>query len=61
MGRYLHARFKNETLCRAWLRSPGWRSQGRVMNYDRRKTLDELADHVEAALDMERIRELVTG
>ncbi len=60
-GCYLHARFENETLRRAWLRSPGWLSEGRMMNYDRRKALDESADHVEAALDMERIRELVTG
>ncbi len=36
-GCYLHALFENETPRRAWPRSPGWRSEGRVMNYDRRK------------------------
>ncbi len=58
-GCYLHALFENESLRRAWLRSLGWRGEGRVASYDRRKALDELADRVEAALDMERIVGLV--
>lgn len=57
-GCYLHALFENESLRRAWLRSLGWQYEGRPANYDRRKALDELADHVEAALDMKRIGSL---
>jgi adenosylcobyric acid synthase len=58
-GCYLHALFENESLRRAWLRSLGWQAGGRLAGYDRRKTLNELADHVEAALDMEKIMGLV--
>jgi cobyric acid synthase len=46
-------------LRRAWLRSLGWQNEGQPATYDRHQVLDELADHVEAALDMKRIGSLV--
>lgn len=58
-GCYLHALFENESLRRAWLRSLGWRNEGQPASYDRHRVLDELAHHVEAALDMEKIVGLV--
>jgi adenosylcobyric acid synthase len=58
-GCYLHGLFENESLRRAWLRSLGWQNDGQPATYDRHQVLDELADHVEAALDMKRIGSLV--
>ena len=58
-GCYLHGLFENESLRRAWLRSLGWQYEGQPATYDRRQMLNELADHVEAALDMKCIGSLV--
>ena len=54
-GCYLHGLFENERLRRAWLRLLGWQNDGQAAAYDRHDALNELADKVEAVLDMKRI------
>ncbi len=57
-GCYLHGLFQNTSLRRAWLHSLGWRgSTGANITLDAR--FDALADHVEAALNMAALAQIV--
>ena len=59
-GCYLHGLFHNVALRRAWLSSLGWRgAPGAASSHDVLAALDRLADHVEAAIDMERLEQIV--
>jgi adenosylcobyric acid synthase len=67
-GCYLHGLFANEAFRREWLNSlkdPS-RCEGNATSFPPRRgaatldaKLDELADHVEAALDMDRLNEII--
>ena len=54
-GSYLHGLFGNDTFRRAWLRSLGWQGDGSAQNYSLDRSFDHLADHIEAALDMDML------
>ena len=61
-GCYLHGLFENEPVRRAWLDSLAWNNGG-VAGATRglSAAIDRLADHVEAALDMDRLRAIIAG
>ncbi|MEM6283042.1 MAG: cobyric acid synthase, partial [Chloroflexota bacterium] len=57
-GCYLHGLFENENFRRAWLRSLGWQGDSNPQpSFSQR--VDRLADHVETALDMQRLLQIV--
>ena len=59
-GCYLHGLFENDILRWAWLKSLDWASTGSsdaALGF--MPAIDRLADHVEAALDMDRLRAIV--
>lgn len=59
-GCYLHGLFENDALRRAWLDSLDWNAAGTgdtARGFMR--AIDRLADHVEAALDMDRLRAMI--
>ncbi|MCD6553728.1 MAG: cobyric acid synthase [Anaerolineae bacterium] len=60
-GTYLHGIFDNPAFRRAWLRSLGWRGEGpgETLAAMREREYDRLADHVQAHLDMARLREII--
>jgi adenosylcobyric acid synthase len=59
-GSYLHGIFENAGLRRAWLRSLGWRGEASSALPSFETALDELADAMEAALDMEYLDRLIS-
>jgi adenosylcobyric acid synthase len=58
-GCYIHGIFENCDLRRAWLKSLGWRPQAGGADVDIQVALDELADAMEAALDMTYLYDLL--
>lgn len=62
-GCYLHGLFENEALRRAWLAELGWRpSHGRAPSVvGQEVAFDRLADAVETALDMKRLKDVIWG
>ncbi|MEL7233699.1 MAG: cobyric acid synthase CobQ, partial [Chloroflexota bacterium] len=58
-GCYLHGLFENEAFRRAWLHSLGWKGSNTPQPTFAQR-IDRLADHVEAALNMERLMQ-ITG
>jgi adenosylcobyric acid synthase len=58
-GCYLHGLFESRDLRRAWLTSLGWHSRAGGAEVGIQEAFDELADAIEAALDMEFISGLV--
>lgn len=60
-GCYLHGLFENAPLRRAWLESLGWlaASEGEPVGARLEESFDHLAEVMESALDMERLRRLV--
>jgi adenosylcobyric acid synthase len=62
-GCYLHGLFANEALRRSWLASLGWRGAASAAGAspDFRTMLDNLAAHVEAHMDMQRLQTIIWG
>lgn len=62
-GCYLHGLFENSALRQAWLSELGWRGHdGRASPpVDRAAAFDDLADAVEATLDMQELERIVWG
>lgn len=60
-GCYLHGIFANDAFRHAWLESLGWQGQGAAQQQEFERSLEALADAVEAALDMELLDEIVWG
>ncbi len=60
-GCYIHGLFANASLRRAWLADLGWRGAGDALpsTTDLQTALDQLADHVEASLDMQRLEAII--
>ncbi len=60
-GCYLHGLFENPTFRRAWLASLGWDSDPTGGNSEDwfSNALDDLADQVENAIDMEKLEEIL--
>lgn len=58
-GSYLHGIFENARLRRAWLRSLGWRGEALSALPSFETAVDELADAMEAALDMDYLDRLI--
>jgi adenosylcobyric acid synthase len=59
-GCYLHGLFRNETLRRAWLAALGWRAESEASSQPTvEEGLNRLADAVESALDMDRLKAIV--
>jgi adenosylcobyric acid synthase len=60
-GCYIHGLFSNAALRRAWLTDLGWRGADAAMPpmTDLQTSLDRLADHVEASLDMRQLESIV--
>jgi adenosylcobyric acid synthase len=60
-GTYLHGIFDSPAFRRAWLRSLGWRGEGpgETLAAKREREYNRLADHVQAHLDMARLREII--
>ena len=52
-GCYIHGIFENHSFRRAWLKSLGWQPQGEEIENPFYASLDDLADVLEEALDME--------
>ncbi len=60
-GCYLHGLFANETLRRTWLASLGWRGAAGPAGASMQTMLDNLAAHVEAHMDMQRLQTIIWG
>jgi adenosylcobyric acid synthase len=62
-GCYIHGLFTNAALRRAWLADLGWRGANSVLPpaTDLQTSLDHLADHVEASLDIQKLEEIIWG
>ena len=60
-GCYLHGLFANEALRRTWLASLGWRGAAGPAGASMQTMLDNLAAHVEAHLDMQRLQSIIWG
>jgi adenosylcobyric acid synthase len=58
-GCYLHGLFANEAFRRAWLSSLGWRGAAAAASLSLSARFDALADHIESALDIDRLLEIV--
>jgi adenosylcobyric acid synthase len=60
-GCYIHGLFSNAALRRAWLTGLGWRGADAALPpmTDLQTSLDRLADHVEASLDMRQLESIV--
>jgi adenosylcobyric acid synthase len=59
-GCYLHGLFRNHAFRHAWLTSLGWTPEHRPQATDQlEKSLDDLADEVEAAMDMNEIERII--
>jgi adenosylcobyric acid synthase len=58
-GCYLHGLFANETLRRTWLASLGWRGAAGPAGASMQTMLDNLAAHVEAHMDMQRLQTII--
>jgi adenosylcobyric acid synthase len=60
-GCYLHGLFENPIFRRAWLASLGWESDPTGENSDDwfSNAIDDLADQVESAIDMEKLEEIL--
>jgi len=62
-GCYLHGLFANASLRRAWLTSLGWHGEPEQASASlhMQATLDTVASHVEASLDMGRLETIIWG
>jgi adenosylcobyric acid synthase len=61
-GCYLHGLFANDAFRHAWLRSLGWQGPGdHESSQLLERSLERLADEVEAALDMDRLDKIIWG
>ena len=58
-GTYLHGVFDNDAFRHGWLRTLGWKGEGR--RFDRQQAYDRLAEHVRAHLDLEALRDIIWG
>jgi adenosylcobyric acid synthase len=60
-GCYIHGLFTNAALRRAWLADLGWRGADDALlpMIDLHTSLDRLADHVEASLDMPQLESII--
>jgi adenosylcobyric acid synthase len=60
-GCYIHGLFANAALRRAWLSDLGWRGADDALPpmIDLQTSLDHLADHVEASLDMRQLESII--
>ena len=62
-GCYLHGLFANDHFRHAWLRSLGWSGAAQALNQAEsfQRSLDTLADAVEAALNMDLLEKIIYG
>jgi adenosylcobyric acid synthase len=62
-GCYLHGLFQNTAFRHAWLTSLGWTPEHRPLTaqatHQLEESLDDLADEVEAAVDMNEIERII--
>ncbi len=60
-GCYIHGLFANAALRRAWLTDLGWRGADNALpsTTDLQASLDHLADHVEASLDIKQLESII--
>ena len=58
-GCYLHGVFENTDFRHAWLRSLGWQPDPAAARLSLEESFDQLADQMEAALNMEQLAEII--
>ncbi len=58
-GCYIHGLFENQNLRHAWLTELGWHAPTGSKAISLSETLDDFADQVEAALNMELLEQII--
>ena len=58
-GCYLHGLFENADLRRAWLTSLGWERPEQIIENSLQQSFDELADHLEAHLNVDLLNQII--